>query len=182
MQFADVSGDTYYYDPVSWTTSEGITTGTSESTFSPDSFCNRAQAVTFIWRAMGSQQPMLEQSNFVDISPDVYYYHAVLWAVEQGITTGTSAETFSPNIEVTRAQVVTLLWRATGGDAVVGESPFDDVVPGAFYETAVNWAVENAITNGIFGHAVWKRCDLLKRSDCNISLPLLRWTEAISAE
>ncbi|MBR4131715.1 MAG: S-layer homology domain-containing protein, partial [Oscillospiraceae bacterium] len=150
-QFYDVEAGTYYASAVQWALDGRITTGTSDTTFSPDATCTRAQVVTFLWRASGSPAPNLKDNPFSDVSPDQYYYQAVLWAVEQGITTGTSAETFSPDAGCTRGQVVTFLHRAQGAPAPGStENPFTDVPAGQYYYDAVLWAVnhEPQITNG----------------------------------
>ena len=110
--FDDVAEDAYYFDAVEWAVEEGITSGTSATTFSPNATCTRAQAVTFLWRAAGSPEPKSTEMPFEDVAADAYYYDAVLWAVENGITAGTSATTFSPNNDCTRAQIVTFLYRA----------------------------------------------------------------------
>ena len=144
--FTDVSESAYYYDAVMWAVANGVTNGTSATTFSPDVTVTRAQMVTFLWRAYGS--PKATGSNpFADVSADAYYYDAVLWAVANGITVGTSVTTFSPDAPVTRAQAVTFQWRAAGSPAATGNS-FDDVAADAYYAQAVTWAVANGITVG----------------------------------
>ena len=148
MPFNDVSSRDYYYKAVKWAVNKGITSGTSRYTFSPDAACTRAQVVTFLWRAAGSPAPTLSKNPFTDVRMSDYYYDAVLWAVENGITTGTSATTFSPNATVTRAQVVTFLWRANGQPAAVN-SGFVDVSSNAYYAKAVDWAFANGITTGM---------------------------------
>ena len=145
--FWDVSASAYYYDAVLWAVEEEITSGTSDTTFSPNASCTRAQAVTFLWRAAGSPAPDSRKNPFRDVSSNPYYYDAVLWAVENGITSGTSANTFSPNGTVTRAQTVTFLYRAAGSPAASGSS-FTDVPPNAYYAAAVRWAVSHNITSG----------------------------------
>ena len=146
IDFVDVPADAYYADAVAWAVENGITNGTSATTFSPDASCTRAQMVTFLWRAAGS--PKATGGNpFTDVSADDYYYEAVLWAVEQGITNGTSAATFSPDATVTRGQTVTFLWRAGGSPAASGGS-FADVAADAYYAPAVQWAVANGVTYG----------------------------------
>ena len=151
--FTDVPTDAYYADAVAWAVSEGITSGTSATTFAPDTSCTRAQMVTFLWRAAGSPAPKSTVNPFVDIQSGAYYYDAVLWAVEQGITSGTSATTFAPDATVTRGQTVTFLYRAAGSPAVTGGS-FADVAADAYYAAAVAWAVSENITagtgNGLF--------------------------------
>ena len=145
--FVDVSGGAYYEDAVLWTVREGITSGTTATTFSPGASCTRAQMVTFLWRAAGS--PKASGSNpFRDVSADTYYYDAVLWAVENGITSGISADAFAPDAMVTRAQTVTFLYRAAGSPAAASGSRFSDVRSDAYYADAVFWAVEKGITSG----------------------------------
>ena len=146
--FVDVPADAYYYDAVLWAVGEKITSGTSATTFSPDAVCTRAQAVTFLWRAAGSPAPKSGAMPFTDVAEDSYYHDAVLWAVEQGITAGTSANTFSPDATCTRAQIVTFLWRAQESPATGSVNPFTDVAADAYYNSAVLWAVENGITAG----------------------------------
>ena len=145
--FVDVSGGAYYEDAVLWAVREGITAGTTATTFSPGASCTRAQMVTFLWRAAGS--PKASGSNpFRDVSADAYYYDAVLWAVENGITSGISADAFAPDAMVTRAQTVTFLYRAAGSSAAASGSSFADVRSDAYYADAVSWAVEKGITSG----------------------------------
>ena len=140
----------YYYDAVYWVAENGVTYGTSATTFSPDVIVSRAQMVTFLWRAHGSPAPRSSVNPFTDITSDMYYYDAVLWAVENGVTNGISATTFSPDATVTRAQAVTFQWRAAGSPAVSG-SNFADVADSAYYAGAVSWAVANGVTNGTGG-------------------------------
>ena len=147
LPFNDVSSRDYYYDAVEWAVEQGITSGTSRHTFSPDAACTRAQVVTFLWRAAGCPQPSSRSNPFTDVHANDYFYDAVLWAVENGITNGTSATTFSPNATVTRAQVVTFLWRANGQPAASGSS-FKDVTADKYYAAAVAWAVSQRITTG----------------------------------
>ena len=144
--FDDVSANAYYADAVKWAVEQGITSGTSATTFSPDMSCTRAQIVTFLWRANGS--PKADGANpFTDVSADAYYYDAVLWAVKEGITSGTTAATFSPDATVTRGQTVTFLYRAAGAPAVTGGS-FADVAADTYYAGAVAWAVKEGVTSG----------------------------------
>ena len=121
----------------------------TETTFNPNGNCQRAQVVTFLWRAAGSPEPTKNENPFTDVKETDFYYKAVLWAVEKGITNGLTADTFGPFALCNRAQVVTFLWRAMGSPASTADVAFTDVVPGQFYSTAVAWAVENGITNGI---------------------------------
>ena len=146
--FVDVPASAYYADAVKWAVEQGITTGTSATTFSPEASCTRAQMVTFLWRAAGSPAPKATTTAFTDLDKSAYYYDAVLWAVEQGITTGTSSTTFSPNATVTRGQTVTFLYRFAGQPAVSGSSSFTDVNSSDYYAAAVQWAKEQGITSG----------------------------------
>ena len=147
--FEDVKEGDYFYTPVLWAVKEGITTGTTATTFSPEDPCTRGQIVTFLWRAFGSPEPTENDNPFTDVSEDMYYYKAVLWAVEQGITTGTSATTFSPEETCTRGQVATFLWRACGKPAPQSEeNPFTDVDSSTYYYEPILWAVESGVTNG----------------------------------
>lgn len=145
--FTDVPADAYYADAVAWAVENGITNGTSATTFGPNISCTRAQMVTFLWRAAGSPEPTTANNPFTDVQAGSYYYDAVLWAVEQGITEGTSATTFSPDATVTRGQTVTFLYRAAGSPEVSGGS-FSDVAADAYYADAVVWAVAEGVTNG----------------------------------
>ena len=153
--FLDVPAGAYYEDTVVWAVGKGITSGTNATTFDPNGTCTRAQAVTFLWRAAGSPTPKTKLMPFPDVPVGSYYWNAVLWAIEQGITEGTSYLTFSPNDSCTRAQIVTFLWRAKGNPSVSGNAPFTDVPPDAYYAAAVTWAEKNGITggigNGLFG-------------------------------
>ena len=146
--FVDVKEGDYFYDAVLWAVEKGITDGTSATTFSPDAGCTRAQIVTFLWRAAGSPAPESSSNPFTDVEAGSYYYDAVLWAVEQGITKGTSATAFSPDTVCTRSQTVTLLYRAAGSPRTVGGTPFTDVSDSAYYDSAVQWAVEHGVTAG----------------------------------
>lgn len=147
ITFTDVDSNAYYADAVAWAVANGITQGTSDTTFSPDAGCTRAQVVTFLWRAAGSPESTVI-SAFTDVAADSDYAQAVAWAVENGITFGTGADTFNPNGLCNRAQIVTFLARFANGKASTTENPFDDVSGDAFYTGAVQWAVENNITNG----------------------------------
>ncbi len=147
--FADVKEGDYFYEPVLWAVDRGITNGISATAFGPENPCTRGQVVTFLWRACGSPEPADGANPFTDVASDTYYYKAVLWAVEQGITTGTTATTFKPEDTCTRGQVATFLWRAQGKPAAAeGENPFSDVAEGMYYYEAVLWAVEQGITQG----------------------------------
>lgn len=147
LTFRDVSKYDYYYNAVKWAVKKGVTSGTGRYTFSPDDACTRAQTVTFLWRAAGCPKASTKANPFTDVSASDYFYEAVLWAVENGITNGTSSTTFSPNASVTRAQVATFLWRANGEPAAK-DSGFTDVSANAYYAKAVAWAYAEGITTG----------------------------------
>lgn len=149
--FIDVTSRDYYYDAVLWAVENGVTNGTSATTFSPDADVTRAQMVTFLWRAAGSPEPQSSVNPFTDVSSSAYYYDAVLWAVENGITNGTSATTFGPESAVSRAQAVTFLWRSASSPVVSGGS-FADVADDAYYAQAVAWAAQEGITSGTGGN------------------------------
>ena len=146
--FTDVPAGAYYEEAVGWAVEKGITKGTSDSTFTPDGVCTRAQAVTFLWRAAGSPAAKAGSLPFADVKAGSYYDDAVRWAVENGVTVGTSATTFSPNATCSRAQIVTFLWRAQKSPAAGSANPFDDVAGSAYYADAVQWAVQKDITKG----------------------------------
>ena len=150
MPFVDVPKGEYYYEPVQWAynTDPQITAGTDEIHFSPSSPCTRAQAVTFLWRAAGCPEPMSSYNPFKDVPEDQYYTEAVLWAVENNITAGTSATTFSPNETCTRAQIVCFLYRMEGAPPVYYINPFVDVSASDYFYTAVLWAANNGVTAG----------------------------------
>ncbi|MGM9553117.1 MAG: leucine-rich repeat protein [Faecousia sp.] len=149
LPFKDVPANEYYADAVRWAVSNNVTSGTSATTFSPNANCTRAQVVTFLWRAAGSPNPKSSHNPFKDVKSGAYYYKAVLWAVENKITSGTSSTTFSPDESCTRAQVVTFLWRYEGTPTPKNSgNPFRDVKSGSYYYTAVLWAVENKVTSG----------------------------------
>ena len=149
VTFADVPTDSFYHEPVQWAVEQGITAGTGEGTFSPENTCMRAHAVTFLWRAEGCPEPESTDNPFTDVTEADFYYKAVLWAVEQGITNGISANRFGPYESCNRAQVVTFLWRAKGCPAAASEPGFTDVTSGAWYAAPIAWAVELGITNGM---------------------------------
>ena len=146
--FVDVATGSYYEDAVDWAVGNGITQGTDATHFSPDGICTRAQTVTFLWRAAGSPKPETRTMPFTDIPAGSYYYDAVLWAVENDITKGTSDTTFSPNMTCTRAQIVAFLWRSEKSPAAGTANPFADVKSAAYYADAVLWAAKEDITKG----------------------------------
>ena len=148
--FADVPSDSFYYEPVMWAVANGITNGTSATTFGPNDQCMRAHVVTFLWRAVGSPEPTWTDNPFVDVKESDFYYKAVMWALENGITSGLDATHFGPTAYCNRAQVVTFLYRTMGSPELESmDNPFADVQAGAFYEKPVLWAVQNGITNGL---------------------------------
>ena len=148
IPFDDVSANDYFYDAVKWAADKGITGGVSSNLFAPEDGCTRAQIVTFLWRTAGSPEPKA-LSSFTDVPADAYYAKAVAWAVENGITVGTTDTTFSPDDICTRAHGVTFLYRAIKAAAPAGESVFTDVPVSAYYADAVKWATEQGITKGI---------------------------------
>lgn len=148
FNFHDVSRLDYFYDAVKWAAENGIASGTGRYTFSPNAVCTRAQTVTFLWRAAGSPLPRYRVCPFTDVQPSDYYYNAVLWAVEQGITTGLNATTFGPDVTVTRGQVATFLYRAASAAKSNTFNPFTDVKTTAYNYDAILWAYDNRITTG----------------------------------
>ncbi|MBR1507632.1 MAG: S-layer homology domain-containing protein [Eubacterium sp.] len=147
--FVDVPSGAFYYDAVNWAVANNITQGTDSTHFKPNSPCIRSQIVTFIWKAYGSPEPDTEVNPFVDIQNTDYYYKAVLWAVENDITSGMDATHFKPNKPCTRAQVVTFLWNAAGKpEPLSSYNSFSDVSINAMYFKAVRWAGEQDITYG----------------------------------
>ena len=147
ISFADVKSGSYCYDAVQWAVAKGITLGMSDGSFAPNAPCTRGQIVTFLWRAMGCPAPKSTVNPFTDVKSGSYCYEAVLWAVEQGITKGTTATTFSPNAACTRGQAVTFLCRAVGTEGT-GDTGFADVGANSFCAGSVKWAVENGVTKG----------------------------------
>lgn len=148
--FVDVPAGAYYYDAVRWAAENGIAQGDSPVTFNPDADCTRAQAVTMIWRALGSPAPRSQELPFTDVPADAYYADAVRWMMEQGIATGVAADCFAPDMSCTRAQLMTLLWRAMGEpETAIASGVFADVPAEAYYAPAAHWAVENGVTTGV---------------------------------
>lgn len=152
MNFIDVKASDFFYEPVKWAVNNKITNGTSSTTFSPYKNCNRAEIVTFLWRAAGSPEPTVTRNPFTDVNSvrDASYYKAILWASQKGITAGTTATTFSPYQECTRSQIVTFLYRYAGKPSGYYSNPFKDVssVNEASYYNAILWAVGKGITQG----------------------------------
>ena len=146
--FTDVSEDDFFFDPVIWAVGEGITSGAGDGRFDPYGVCTRAQMVTFLWRAAGKPEPVSAANPFTDVAESAYYYKAVLWAVEKGITRGTGAATFSPDDTCTRGQAMTFLYRLAGMPETSGTAPFTDVNAAAYYYDAVIWGVAEKITTG----------------------------------
>lgn len=147
--FQDVLSDQYFADAVEWAVEQKITNGVSERFFAPGTTCTRGQMVTFLWRAAGKPEPKSADNPFTDVKASDYYFKPVLWALEQGITTGVTDSTFQPDATVTRAQTVTFLWRMAQKPEVETANPFSDVPEGQYYTDAVLWAVQKKITNGV---------------------------------
>lgn len=149
LPFTDVAEGAYYADAVAWAIQNKVTSGVSATTFAPNASCTRGQMVTFLWKAAGSPEPKSLTTAFTDVKSGSYYEKAVAWAVENKVTTGTSATTFSPDATVTRGQSVTFLWKANNSPAAASASVFTDVAASAYYASAVNWAVEKGVTSGM---------------------------------
>ena len=149
LPFTDVAEGAYYADAVAWAIQNKVTSGVSATTFAPNASCTRGQMVTFLWKAAGSPEPKSLTTAFTDVKSGAYYEKAVAWAVENKVTTGTSATTFSPDATVTRGQSVTFLWKANNSPAAEGTSTFTDVAAGVYYAPAVAWAVEKGVTSGM---------------------------------
>ena len=150
LPFEDVPADAFYYEPVAWAVKNGITNGISDTRFAPDNLTTRGQIVTFLWRAAGEPEPASTTNPFADVDESEFYYKAILWAVETGITNGVTKTTFNPDGNCTRAQAVTFLYRYAGKPTVEGlENPFEDISSKEFYYNAILWAVKNGITTGV---------------------------------
>lgn len=147
--FVDISEDAFYFKGVLWASNTGVTQGIDATHFSPDQICTRAQVVTFLWRAAGKPEPENTGNPFVDVQEGTFYCKAVLWAAQNGITSGVDEDHFDPNGSCTRAQVVTFLHRSKGSPEPVSEAGFRDVSPSRYYCDAVNWAFENGVTSGV---------------------------------
>ena len=148
--FYDVPNNAYFYEAVKWAVKNGITTGVGNDLFAPEQPCTRAQIVTFLWRAAGSPEPKGAASGMTDVVSGSYYEKAVAWAIENGITTGTTTSTFSPDATCTRAQAVTFLARALKAKAA-SAAEFSDVPTDSYFADAVAWAAANGVTEGIGG-------------------------------
>lgn len=146
--FSDVSAGAYYAEPVVWAVENGITSGTGNNRFSPNASCTREQIVTFLWRAAGKPEPQTSISPFSDVTPTDYFYKAVLWAVENNITSGEGKGKFGSGHPCSRGQAMTFIWRAAKKSETVAANSFTDVKSGSYYEKAVNWAVTNNVTSG----------------------------------
>ena len=146
--FTDVKAGAYYEDAVKWAVDKAVTSGKTVTTFAPNESCTRAQAVTFLWRAAGSPEPTASEMTFTDVKADSYYDKAVLWAVENKITSGMSDTLFAPDATCSRSQIVTFLYRMQNSPESKAENPFTDVKADAYYANAVLWAVENGVTTG----------------------------------
>lgn len=148
INFTDVKEGAYYAQPVAWAVGKGITSGIGGGKFGPDNSCTRGQIVTFLWRAAGSPDPKTTTNPFIDVKSSDYYYKAVLWAVENNITSGIGNRKFGPGSSCTRGQAVTFLWRAAESPISATGNSFADVAPDSYYEKAVNWAVASDVTSG----------------------------------
>lgn len=146
-EFDDVKPGAFYFDAVQWAVKNGITNGTGKNTFSPNDVCSRYQIVMFLWRAAGQPEAKAAVS-FADVKPGDIFYEAVQWAVERGITKGTSSTSFSPYAPCTRGQIVTFLYRSAGSPKVSGACNFSDIPADSFCRDAVIWASTEGITNG----------------------------------
>ena len=174
--FVDVPSGSYYEDAVDWAVANGITTGMDAAHFSPDGICTRAQAVTFLWRAAGRPAPESRTMPFTDVPADSYYYDAVLWAVENGITKGTSSTTFSPDDTCTRAQIVTFLWRSEQSPAAGSSNPFTDVSADAYYADAGPVGSKGSDHHGHHPHHLQPRRRMHPRPDRHLPLALQKVT------
>ena len=147
--FTDVKKSDFYYEPVLWAVNNGITSGTSKTTFAPNAACTRGQIATFLWRAAGCPNPKTSKNPFTDVKKSDYYYKAVLWAVGEGITSGATKTNFQPDAPCTRGQIATFLWRSAGAPtSKTSKNPFTDVKKKDYYYKAVLWAVGEGITAG----------------------------------
>lgn len=146
--FNDVKDSDYFAAPVHWALEREITSGVEEGRFGPELPCTRGQIIAFLWRAAGSPEPKSLAAAFQDVAEEDYFFKAVCWAVEQGITGGTGPNVFSPDMTCTRAQAVAMLYRAAGAGTTAGTT-FSDVTPDDYFAAAVQWAVDREITSGV---------------------------------
>lgn len=146
--FTDVFETDYYYQAVKWAVDNHVTAGVTTTIFSPGSQCTRAQIVTFLWNLNGKPEPKDTVNPFSDVTESDWFYQPILWAVQNNVTAGTSATTFSPNAKCTRAQVVTFLWNMNGQPKLSVSNPFKDVKTSDWYYHAIMWAVQNNVTEG----------------------------------
>lgn len=147
--FFDVPEGEWFYAPVNWAAERNITGGIGNGRFGALEGCTRAQVVTFLWAAKGRPEPKSADNPFTDVAGDAWYLKPVLWAVENGITTGVSETEFAPDRSCTRGQIVTFLYAAEEKPEVSGENPFEDVVESDWFLNPVLWAVGEGITSGI---------------------------------
>ena len=154
--FSDVDSDQYYASPVAWAVDLGITTGTTETTFSPDNICTKGQILTFLWRSAGAPDPQAAETPYADVTPDLNpdFYKAILWAYENNITAGQTAGTFNPGGNCTSGHVVTFLWRANGKPSASGSSTLAAANPGKYYTDAIAWADAAGLLSGMGGDFV----------------------------
>ena len=148
ISFTDVPEDAYYHNAVMWALINGVTTGTSATTFGPNDPCTRGQVVTFLWRAKGCPEPKSSANPFTDVKESDYYYKPVLWALENSITTGTTATSFEPETACTSGQVITFLWRAEGEPKARGTSTLAKIYPDQYYTKALAWAELGGLLEG----------------------------------
>lgn len=148
-EFSDVADGQWYTDAVDWAAANNITTGQTDTVFGLTGPCNRGQIVTFLYRAAGSPTVTGVTNPFTDVTDtNAFYYNAVLWAVDKGITTGKTDTTFEPDTVCNRGEIVTFLWRYCGKQ-ITGSNSFVDLEADGFYVDAVNWAVANKVTSGM---------------------------------
>ncbi len=145
--FTDITSADYFFDAVLWAADNEVTTGLSATSFAPYKECSRADIVTFLYRAMGGT-PSDKKCSFIDVNPSEYYYEPMMWAVEQGITTGMTKNTFAPYALCTREQIVTFIWRALGEPQKFASIEFEDVTRGDYFYDPVRWAVRAKVTTG----------------------------------
>ena len=150
VPFSDVPADAYYAEAVAWAVENGVTAGVTADRFGPDEPCTRAQVMTMIWRGGDSPAPETSESPFSDVTPDKYFYDAVLSSMDYGITAGVGDGKFGAEQPCTRAQIMTFLWRACDSmEADISSVTFTDVPADAYYAEAVAWAVKYGITSGV---------------------------------